>query len=141
MSSVLSAEETDFEIKSGSSKVSFSGRTIENHGYHVSISGIVTLESYGMRAQKTVDFFYAESLSILFEDLAEHWRGWKGEKTAQTIEHDLSFCCTSDATGHGFIKVILFDYVYGWKAETVLQVDSGQYAEIAEQLKVFMSME
>jgi hypothetical protein len=44
-----------------------------------------------------------------FTDLAEPWKGWTGEKTWHSVEHDLELAATNDARGHCSLSVTIRD--------------------------------
>ena len=139
----MTAGQVDVTIQSSESgsRLRFSNRRVEDNGPDFAMSADVALDISGMHAQKTVYFWRNESIIQLFEQMAENWRGWKGEKTAGSIEEDLTLRCTSDSLGHGFLRVVLVDYDDNWKAEGTLRVEGGQYETIAKQLKRFLSRE
>jgi hypothetical protein len=101
---------------------------------------VARIEDSGLRATKRIDVFLAESLVGLFEEMAVNWKGWQGTLGAETIDHDLSLDCKSDSTGHAFATVKLCEQnEHDWVASTTIRIDSGQYANIAQQLKALLS--
>jgi len=74
-----------------------------------------------------------------FADLAENWRGWKGEKKTATLEGHLSIKCTVDPLGHVTLRVRLQDVSNSWHAEQDLQLESGQLEELSKQNKTFFT--
>src|SRR5262245_52005778 len=73
---------------------------------------VVTLEDAGLIATSRICAYMMEGLAELFTDIAEHGRGCKGEKKAETIEGDLVLTCTSDALGHTFVKISLSSLIH-----------------------------
>ncbi len=67
-----------------------------------------------------------ESLAAFFEELAGSWRGWQGERTYESIEHDLRIVATHD--GHIRLKIRLWQSTDpdGWTVETTLHLDAGE---------------
>ncbi len=73
-----------------------------------------------------------------FRYLAEHWNGWKGTKTWNSSEKELTLEVTRDSTGHlKLIVSILNGGLYDWKLSGILELEAGQLEEIARQIKVF----
>jgi len=67
-----------------------------------------------------------EPLAAFFEELAESWRGWQGERIYESIEHDLRIVATHD--GHVRLKVRLWQSTDpdGWMVETTLRLEAGE---------------
>ncbi len=102
---------------------------------------VATIEDTGLNATKYIDAFLAEALAGLFEEMAANWKGWQGILGAETVDHDLSLACRSDSTGHAFATVKLRDQKeHGWVASITVRIDSGQYPNIAQQLKGFFGL-
>jgi hypothetical protein len=101
---------------------------------------VVTVEDAGLTAASRIYAYMAEGLAELFTDIAENWRGWKGEKKTETIEGDLALTCTSDTLGHTFVKISLSSLKYNWTVQTTLRLDAGQLEEIAKQLNWFFQI-
>jgi hypothetical protein len=89
----------------------------------------VTIRDAGLEAGLTVYGGYSEGiepLAAFFEELAESWRGWPGERTCESIEHDLRIVATHD--GHVRLKVRLRQSTDpdGWTAEAALSLEPGE---------------
>ena len=87
--------------------------------------------------------FYADEpsgLAVFFGDLAAHWQGWSGQKEWQSLEGELSFKATSDATGHTNLAVRLRSgpYPFDWTLTTVLLLDAGQLEPLAKRMEEFL---
>jgi len=67
-----------------------------------------------------------ESLAAFFEELAGSWRGWQGERTYESIEHDLRITATHD--GHVRLKIrpCRSTGPDGWTVEATLRLDAGE---------------
>lgn len=75
----------------------------------------------------------AEDPAAFFDDLASHWRGWKGEKSWASLEGQLSFRATCDSLGHIQLRVRLRDD-FGraeWTVEGTLELEAGQLEALA----------
>jgi Family of unknown function (DUF6228) len=98
----------------------------------------VTIRDVDLEARKSVYEGYTdgfEQLVRFFEDLAASWRGWRGERTYESIEHDLRIVATHD--GHIRLRVQLWQSTDpdGWKLETALKLDAGeQLSQAAKDL-------
>ena len=89
----------------------------------------VTVRDMDLEAGKSVYEGYTdgfEQLARFFEDLAASWRGWSGERTYESIEHDLRIVASHD--GHVRLRVRLWQSndPDGWKLETALRLDAGE---------------
>lgn len=89
----------------------------------------VTVRDVDLQAGKSVYEGYTDGFELLarfFEDLAAEWRGWKGERIYESIEHDLRIVATHD--GHVRLRVQLWQSTdpEGWKVETRLSIEAGE---------------
>lgn len=89
----------------------------------------VSIRDLDLKAGKSVYEGYTdgfEQLARFFEELAASWRGWSGERTYESIEHDLRIVATHD--GHVRLRVRLWQSTDpdGWKLETALRLDAGE---------------
>jgi hypothetical protein len=84
-----------------------------------------------------------ESLAAFFRDLAEHWRGWEGSKSWESLEGELSLVASTDKAGHVRLQVTLMDLpaVERWRAEASLFLDAGGLHKIAENVEHLLSVE
>jgi hypothetical protein len=76
-----------------------------------------------------------EALAQFFDGLAESWRGWHGERTYESIEHDLRIVATHD--GHVRLKIRLWQSTDpdGWTVDTTLRLDPGeQLSELSRDI-------
>lgn len=71
--------------------------------------------------------------SGFFADLAEHWRGWTGAKTHESLEGHLRVSCTMDRVGHVELRVYLRGDMGSsdWRAENTIYLEAGQLEAIA----------
>ena len=66
------------------------------------------------------------TLAAFFSDLAEHWRGWQGERVFESIEGDLRIRATHD--GHVNLRVLLWESTVpdGWRIDAGIRLDAGE---------------
>jgi Family of unknown function (DUF6228) len=67
----------------------------------------ITIRDADLEAGRDVYEGYSngfESLATFFEELAESWRGWQGERIYESIEHDLRIVATHD--GLTFVRSV-----------------------------------
>lgn len=66
------------------------------------------------------------SLAGFFSDLADGWRGWRGERVFESIEGDLRIQATHD--GHVNLHVTLWESTVpdGWSVQSVVRIDAGE---------------
>lgn len=87
----------------------------------------VTLSDVGLRAELDVSAGYIgfARLGEFFFQLADDWRGWVGERTYETLEHDLVLRATH--RGHVHIDVRLSETtIDGWTASASIVIDAGE---------------
>ncbi len=103
---------------------------------------VVELHSDGVDAVRSVFMFSFDwdALAAFFSDLADSWRGWEGEKSWESIEHDLRVTATSDPLGHCLLTFTLRDGPnYTW--ETVVggfKIDAGEdMAAVASEMRAW----
>jgi hypothetical protein len=99
----------------------------------------VTIRGHDLLASLKVYAFEPHvGLAEFFEELALHWRGWKGEKKWSSLEGELSLICTSDGFGHVAIEVVLNSRAGGgWSVRGTLHAEAGQLEQIASDVKKF----
>jgi hypothetical protein len=102
----------------------------EEHGNRIGAFA-VALTSDHVSALCHVHYSALAAWAYFFRDLAEHWRGWEGEKRLNDLEFGVS--CTADRMGHIAMRVLLQDIDGGrvWRAEATLRLEAGQLADIA----------
>jgi hypothetical protein len=73
-----------------------------------------------------------------FEELAEHWRGWEGEKAYESVEAHLAIRATADRLGHVYLRVTVrnIDASADWRAEATLLVEAGQLEQLAASARL-----
>lgn len=80
-------------------------------------------------------------LGEFFRDLAEHWVGWPGEKSWESVEGDLSLTASHDRLGHVTLVVELrerFDPPEReWVARAPLTLEAGVLHKLANAAERF----
>lgn len=95
--------EFNVEIGTGSPRAVFrSDRRVRSADPYTGSSFIAELHDDGLAATQSVFVFSFDwdALAAFFEDLAESWKGWEGERAWHSIEHHLAISATSDPLGH-----------------------------------------
>lgn len=92
-------------------------------------SVLVRLRMPGLNASLRVSAHYAtafDELARFLTELAADWRGWRGERTYESLEHDLQLTATHD--GHIQLAVQLQETSApdGWSAAGTVQLDPGE---------------
>ena len=79
------------------------------------------------------------SLAAFLDELAEHWKGWKGVKTWSTYEGGLALACVHDGRGTVEVTVDLFERSggIGWHVVADVPVDAGQLGALAAEARSF----
>jgi hypothetical protein len=107
-------------------------------------SVVATLEVEGLRASKKINVHYVtfmDELIAYFDDLAEHWQGWKSTKTYQSLEDDLVMSARHDGR-HVVVDVeIKRNHPPNeWSARGQIVTDPGtQMAEAASAAHVVLA--
>lgn len=70
---------------------------------------------------------------LLFDEMAANWQGWKGEKTWQSIDGNLTLKAISDSTGHVQLSVAMENYLD--HLSVTLHLVAGQLEAISRQVK------
>jgi hypothetical protein len=79
------------------------------------------------------------TIADLFADLAEHWRGWSGQKVWENNERTLRLAGTHDGLGHIWTEVHLTKYAHAeWEASGSIPLDAGEeLADLARRASAF----
>jgi hypothetical protein len=107
------------------------------------LSVVVRLRVPGLDAGRRVWAHYAKGFSDLvafFHGLAADWRGWQGERTYESLEHDLRLTAIHD--GHVRLLVQLPETagLDEWSATGVVQLDPGEeMTRAAEDVAALLS--
>jgi hypothetical protein len=90
----------------------------------------VELRDAGLEVDRTVFMlgYEWENLAAYFLELEESWKGWDGEKTWNSVEHDLAVAATSDSHGHCHFRIAVRNGgIPTWQASmTDLEVNAGE---------------
>lgn len=101
-----------------------------------------TLHQDGMLAAALVEngphYMTGATIADLFADLAEHWRGWSGEKVWENNEGTLRLAAVHDGAGHIQIEVHLTKYAHQeWAVTGSVGAEAGALSELARQASAF----
>lgn len=102
----------------------------------------VSIKSKHLSSHTNVYAFdpYDSNLVKFFEDLAEHWKGFDGEKSWNSLEGELKLTCTSDNLGHFLLEVTIRNNMDTWCAKKTIFIESGQLKNIALEVKEFFNI-
>jgi hypothetical protein len=102
---------------------------------------VASLVSPHLAAHVRVYDVQPQSWAEFFAELAQHWRGWKGAKERESLEHHLRIVATADSLGHISLRVHLRDMLSdaNWRAEDVITVEAGQLESIAARAKRYFA--
>lgn len=95
------------------------------------------IENAHFSGRVVVSTYISGPPSLLFEEMAREWRGWKGEKEWVDLDDNLRLTATTDLTGHTSLHVIMRDYSCStdWRLQATLILEAGQLAEMARAMK------
>ena len=87
---------------------------------------LVILDGPGLSASVSAYDLNYSPLAAFFEDLADSWRGWRGERAFGSLEGDLDIRATHD--GHIRLAVSLrpVDGPGDWTVRATVTVDPGE---------------
>lgn len=93
----------------------------------------------GLEAAVDVYDINPERWTKLFRALAQDWRGWRGERSLESLEGHLRLACTADRTGHITFGVRLRHMVIGddWRVDAELHVEAGQLDGLADEAAAY----
>ncbi|MGA4005806.1 DUF6228 family protein [Ralstonia nicotianae] len=77
--------------------------------------------------------------SALFDDMAEYWTGWQGEKSWDEIDGALSLAATATSLGHVTLFVRMSANDGDYTATAVLRLEAGSLERIAEDVRAVFS--
>lgn len=98
------------------------------------------LESAHLSGRVIASTYHIGPPSLLFEEMALNWKGWKGEKSWAALEDELRLTATIDLTGHIRLQVTMRDYSCpsDWCLQAAILLEAGQLAGLARATeKVF----
>ena len=107
-------------------------------------SFVVRIEEPGLSAAARVDNSrYIQGPETLFNDIAECWRGWTGEKTWQALEGELELAATADSLGHITIRAHLRPTAgpEGWRVTSYAYIEAGQLESLRARAAKFFRRE
>jgi hypothetical protein len=101
----------------------------------------VRVVGLGVDVSADVDLYTSEPLPKFFENLANSWTGWEGERRWTSLEEELKLSASIDRTGHVTIRVGLMSghHMYAWRLETAVELESGQLEALAKDMALFFA--
>lgn len=102
----------------------------------------VAIRSHNITAFSKVYVFdpFDYNLKKFFEELAENWKGFDGEKVWTSLEGEFTLTCTSDNLGHFAIESTIRNNLDTWNVRNTIYVEAGQLEEIASEVKKFFDI-
>lgn len=83
---------------------------------------------------------FDSNLVRFFENLAENWKGFEGEKEWSSLESEFSLNCTSDSLGHFALEVTIRNNEDTRYARKTIFIESGQLEKIALEARNFFNI-
>ena len=82
---------------------------------------------------------YGSSPAEFFQELANNWAGWKGEKRWGALDGEYNLWASSDMTGHITLVAQFnpFDVAPCYSSTLSLVVEAGQLEQVASRAKLF----
>ena len=105
---------------------------------------MIDVSADGVRSSRTVFMFSFdwEALATFFADMSDSWRGWDGERSWNSIEHDLSITARSDDFGHCHLEFTVRDGPnYSWETRIGgFSIDGGEdMSRVARSIREWSS--
>lgn len=94
----------------------------------------VSLRTPGLEASLQVVSHYADDFDELvgfFQGLADDWRGWRGERVYESLEHELRLTATHDGHVRLAVQMAPTGDPDGWSASGILRLDPGEEMTLA----------
>jgi Family of unknown function (DUF6228) len=109
-----------------------------DNGSALSDSFLVSVVGYELHAATRASSCMGPNLADYFRDIAEHWRGWKGEKKWGTLEGEFELSATADSTGHVKLRFFLRapETGYHWELSGAIELEAGQLDSIAADVRL-----
>jgi Family of unknown function (DUF6228) len=94
----------------------------------------VELHADGLSARQTVELAWQAGgeqpdLVSYFDDLADHWRGWQGDRTWRSLDGSMRIAASHDGQGHvALVGTLMRDSFSAdsWLARVCLTVEAGE---------------
>lgn len=83
--------------------------------------------------------YFSGPPSALFDDMAQCWTGWQGEKRWEEIDGVLSLAATATSVGHVTLLVRMSTNGGDYTATAVLRLEAGSLERIAEDVRTVFS--
>jgi hypothetical protein len=95
------------------------------------------LQSAHFSGRVVASTYFSGPPSLLFDDVAANWRGWKGEKEWAALEDNLRLTATSDSLGHITLTVAMRGYSdpADWRLTGGLELLAGELEALARSVR------
>ena len=105
----------------------------------------LTVHSPNLHATAWVSLSYedreAQMLATFFQDLAEHWSGWEGERCSAFGDGRLLIAASHDGRRQVQLGITIIHPTDGWQLENfLLSLEPGSLATIATALDAFLRL-
>lgn len=91
----------------------------------------------GLSASLVANDIAPHAWTRYFADLAEHWRGWSGEKVHESLEHHLRIAASCDRRGRVRFRIDLWKPPDDWRVEASVDAEAGSLARLASDAQDF----
>lgn len=121
-----------FALSDGEFGVTFCEPLRDSEGWLHSF--VVRIEAPGLSVAAQVEnSMVIQGPESLFDDMAQSWRGWSGEKTWHALEGELVLCATTDSLGHVSIQVLVQPGTNpeAWSVTALAVVEAGRLDALA----------
>ncbi|MDT4288671.1 DUF6228 family protein [Methylomonas sp. MO1] len=74
--------------------------------------------------------YFSGPPSLLFREMAESWKGWKGEKVWSALDGELYLSAATTSLGHVTLKIEMTEQSADFKLYASLGLEAGQLEDI-----------
>jgi len=79
--------------------------------------------------------------TLLFQELAQDWKGWRGEKEWAALEGELRLTATCDSRGHIALAVYLSEQSGDFTASATIWLEAGQLERVFQRVNAVLPTE
>ena len=73
--------------------------------------------------------------SLLFRDMADNWKGWKGEKTWGALDGEFTLRATATSLGRIAVVIEMVEMSGEFRLEATLVLEAGQLESISKRVE------
>ena len=79
--------------------------------------------------------YYVGPPSLLFRDMADNWKGWKGEKIWEALDGEFALRATATSLGRITVVMEMVEMSGAFRLEATLVLEAGQLESISKSVE------